>query len=453
MKSGKLDYLLEYILLVSLITVSLLIYLPWAGPAGGSFALYRLLWMYIFPVFTLTIINYSKIIERKIYGYIFLFCWLIINLLFINLSGWSKYFFLPLYFLLLFIPLRLKKYSYSDYEAFQLYLKDILMLVILYTVLLILQGFLPYSYSLLQVLAFYLLCFWMIFIHHQRCESYAFRAARKVHTVSAAGYLFLVVIVAGVIGLFPAGRSSIAYVLGKVGTVLKIIFEYFLYLVALVVAGVLNLLQGFQRNTEIDFPEGEESVKIAEEMEYINPDMLPGGALSAIFQLLLVVLAFYLFYRVISGWGEENTGDEKGMVEERESLFEPGRLRNDFFRFLRSLKERTFGRKGPVYDQNDPVQIVRECYYRFLLSAHQVCEFHKFYTPREFFQEIKDKFNVDMEAESEGREVIDRLTELYNRARYRGKISRAEIEEARECKDKAVDLIESVVHKKGGQKS
>ncbi|MFW5999814.1 MAG: hypothetical protein ACOCQC_04020, partial [Halanaerobiaceae bacterium] len=310
MKSGKLDYLLEYILLLSLITVSLLIYLPWAGPAGGSFALYRLLWMYIFPVFTLTIINYSKIIERKIYGYIFLFCWLIINLLFINLSGWSKYFFLPLYFLLLFIPLRLKKYSYSDYEAFQLYLKDILMLVILYTVLLILQGFLPYSYSLLQVLAFYLLCFWMIFIHHQRCESYAFRAARKVHTVSAAGYLFLVVIAAGIIGLFPAGRSSIAYVLGKVGTVLKIIFEYFLYLVALVVAGVLNLLQGFQRNTEIDFPEGEESVKIAEEMEYINPDMLPGGVLAAIFQLLLVALAFYLFYRVISGRGEENTGDE-----------------------------------------------------------------------------------------------------------------------------------------------
>ena len=429
----KLDWILEYLLLILFISTMILIALPWLSLMGEELSSVQYLWVYLFPITILLLINLPN--RSKI---VFLCIWFFVNLGLIYYINWSLYIFLPLYFILLFFSIRFVNYSYDGFRHFPLYQRDIFLIVVLFAITLFSQDFLFYSYTGFQVLLFFMLCFFMVFINNLRLlirreKSTEFRS----YFISAFFFIFITTAVATIIGYFPAGRSTVSFVLGKIRFIIVMVGKIFLYLIGFVVKGIINILQVIFADSFFEEIElAEESVGSVGEVEYINPDRFPGGIFSTIIQILLVVLAVYFIYRAVRGREKTETEVQQGMTEQRESVFETKKLKDSFFAFWKSFKEKVVGQKHPNYDRDDPVQIVRECYYKFLISAQSICEFKLTYTPEEYLKKIEKRFVSISESEEKELSYIKKLTELYNRARYGENISREEANAAREYQKK-----------------
>ena len=427
MKYRKSDYLLKSLFLVILLVIFLFVALPWIIFGQGTMLSYlQMLWIVFFQFSLVVFFTFLKNISRKYLKFVITGIWLLLNLLIIYVSGWLPVIFIPLIILQLFLSLRFFQYQ----EERQILYKDLFVICILFIVNLFLEGVYGFSFTIFQVIIFLLMCFLLILIYniiYMKKEGYSLS---KRITIFAVFFMTTLTIIVSVVTGYLSKSSSRLYSLLEIGYQFFLTMaNYVLYPVALLIEKIIEIARKYS-----DFSFLEEAIQVEEHpppesSEFTYTQEVLGFSFIRVFAIVvIVVLVTLLVYKIYIKLSELNdSGDKSGYKEEKESLYSPGKIKDDLLGFFNSLKNRII-KKNPFedYDDSDPAQLVRKYYLKYLFFFNKSCSFKHHYTPRDYAGKLNSKYKFSEYQKS----IIYKLTELYNKARYGGNISVEEAEEA-----------------------
>ena len=143
-----------------------------------------------------------------------------------------------------------------------------------------------------------------------------------------------------------------------------------------------------------------------------------------LFYIILGLVVIYLSFRL---WKISKNDSEEGFSEERESLLTKEALKNDLNQFINKIKKPfKRNRKKSIYDESTPLLIIREVYYNFLYKYNKYKYYHNSNTPNDYLYLLLRSGYLKNK-----KDVSKKLTEIYNRARYKEIVKREEAEKAK----------------------
>ena len=416
---------------------------PWLNSLNRAFAyssldVYQILWVVLVIVLGIVTEKLIRIYERKYLKEIGIVCLILINVIIIFWLDWPLLLFVPL-----FLLITLFSFRYELYRSGSSFLLDFSIGTLILLLNIISYYNTPLDLNIYtNVILFFIISIFLLFIlniKHMRIYEYSIRPRILITVV----FIFIIAVL--FLGLFlglSLGSSffegiitSIQWGFRLIGYVILGIIYPFLRLVAPVLEffGDLDL----EMQEEIEAPEGSDMQEGLEQIE-------PGEGLELEFLEfipyvlwgLLILLMIWIIYRTISRIIEkikqllnrEKADEKEGYIEERETIFSFEELQNNFKDFWRNIN--LFNRKRKPkkeYDDN-PVEIIREIYYKFLFKFNAIVSFNLYFTPREYLNNLKNKVQIY--------EYYQELTDLYNKARYGHEVDEEDVKKAGEIWEK-----------------
>ncbi len=334
--------------------------------------------------------------------------------------------------ILILVVLSLRFWLYYTVAEFP---TDFALMALAMLFFLILQGRTAIAVGLWELIAFFGAGFALVLLFHVReMERQGFRAPYRMILVVMGLYLLLVLIV-GAVGGIPLGVEATQVFL----SILRAVYNAAAYVFLLLLYPIVRLLGPFMEwisDQFADEPRMEEEERAPQDMELDEfmeaaPDngeawTLPDGALWALGTAALIILLIWAFRRLQI----PKLDEEEGVEEERSSVFSSDSLRRDVSALLK-------GWAKPLQDWaakrsaagGDPVLRIRAAYGEFLRAIGRIEPRRKDFTPSAFREYLHDKYVIPP--------ALQRLTELYNRARYG---ERAGEEEAAEAEQAVAEL-------------
>ena len=364
--------------------------------------------------------NYARAISLALLsGLLLLPVWLL---------NWPLLFFIPVILLLILLSLRQQFYSRQvDFSA------ESLRLQLLYLLALLLAGYLELSVNPVEILVFLLLLFFLqaAYSPEKSQEDKGERTWQPALLLFTASLLLSLLL--GILFNLPL-RAQIQTAVNFLLQAWNRLMSALAYLIGLLVYPVLLLAErliDLVREREIM---GEFIGEVVGEPEVLEFQEEAVSQLEAtgigrlILTIIIVAVIFLLIRRILRGRGEE----DKGYTENRESLQAGPLLKKNAAEFIDRLREgfrERFGR--PDYNLEDPVERIRYQYYQFLQLAQKYSYKNPGDSPRKYFTSLLEQENWQKTAD-----LLEEFTVLYEQARYAGRASREEAEQAEKIREK-----------------
>ena len=140
--------------------------------------------------------------------------------------------------------------------------------------------------------------------------------------------------------------------------------------------------------------------------------------------IILGLLPVYLSFRL---WKINQDNNEEGFSEERESILSKEVLKNDLNQIFTKAKNIFKNKnKKDIYDGSTDILIIRELYFNFINYFNKYKSFYSSHTPNDYLKQLMGSGYLKNK-----KDLSKRLTEIYNKARYREKIKGEEVKKAK----------------------
>ena len=410
---------------------------PWLNSLNNSFHfvesnIYQIYWIIIVVLLGIITGNIIKPSDKDYIKAIKLGVLITVNIALILLLKWPILIYIPISLVLILLSFR-----YGLYESSNTFLTDF----IIGTVILVFNIFLHYNTGLrlniyTNIILFFAISIFLAFIFNLKNNiDFSEYSLRPKMFISAIFIFIMIVVIPGLILGFTLESTFFEGIL----SVIKFIFRGFGYILLGIIYPILKILGPlleFITDVELEprerQPEEREAPNFQDQMtENMKPEEGAGlDFLSFIPYVLwgiLILVLIWLIYRLIKKIFQKRDTEEvkKGYTEERETVFSLEDLQNNFKDFWNSLN--VFNRnkrKHREYDQNNPGEVIREIYYKFLLKYNKIVSFNLYFTPYEYLNHLRNQINHN--------EYYKELTNLYNKVRYGKKVERDDVKKAQE---------------------
>lgn len=389
-------------------------------------------WFIIFVISAVFIGEYIGKVENKVKKIAGSFIFMFINLVIIYLFGWKVLFFLPLSIILLLLAYRYNYYNINlDYKG------DIGYAIIFFLVNLISMKQFSFNINYGYVFLFFFSVIALnIFLNQEGMKKRGFTDQSNTITIIITGFLFVLTILSLLLA-FILQKNYLKLVLNIMWSIYNIfvdILMFFLTPILKLLTPVMNLLakfwyMAFSSSEDNSLPNWQNFVPQSTNISMVETPI--NNMFLIIFWILIV---FLLIYFTIKLNKNKKADQEEGFIEERESIFSFRDLEKD----LKSLWARVRNvllKNKKRYNSSNPVMVVREIYYKFLIKFNAITTYHLYETPLDYYEKLTRFENRDY------KKNIMELTSLYNIARYKGVISNEEVKRVKRLWDNIKSLL------------
>ncbi|MFP4661240.1 MAG: hypothetical protein ACLFPF_03535 [Halanaerobiales bacterium] len=409
MRSKKLNYLVEIITISLFALAVVLLFNPWLDYfISNNASVLQYIWIFLFMVLLNFIYNFVNNSEGLLKRILPVLIFIIVNIFIIESLGWLPYLFYPLLIFLFITVYRF--WGYRDRK--RKLIVDVMLGFVIILINISLSGLLGFEISVFSIIAFFIISFLLLLIFNSHYSDeinfeFSYSLLYPVMTV----FLISVVVIGLIIGYgFSDGLMNIlAAGLNKLKEFLSLILAFLSYPIVYLISLILNLIG--ERETNL-FGNGAEQKSYPERILVENTGV-PDYIVNIVKVLIVLFIIYYISRRLIRKKREVNNRDD----DERESLFSREEVADDLRRIWDSLKNTFFRKKGRSYDRGNPLDLIRESYYKFLLCYSSKIQYQLYYTPEEYHGKLQRREELDEELKDKAGE----LTEIYNQARYGAK--------------------------------
>ncbi|MFW6269735.1 MAG: hypothetical protein ACOC4G_06605 [Bacillota bacterium] len=431
MKLKKFNYFIDILATSLYLISSLLLIQPWLEAIVRLFldkniSSIQYIYLFSFSFVLFLLLKYLTVDMKRLLAFLFISIYFFLNIILNYFLGWNLFVFFPV-----LILLSVLLYYFLVVVANEHFIKYIVSgtLVIIISLFFkeFIQGYHPetliFEISLLNIIVFYFFSLFILLlfnIRYMKLEGYKIPYGTLL--LSIAAIIIAVFLLSCLLSL--ASNDSVFELFITA-------FNYLIYPLAWVIVSIGGYFANFVSNRGRLYEEQSRSGPSFQTREgKFSEIIIP----SYVYFIFFLILLFILIYYCTKKFKTEIKEKENTYIEERESIFSLEDIKKDFKKALSSFKNR-FIRENKLsqYDDKDPVEIIRGIYYKFLILFNQRFKYQKYETAVDYLYKIK---NVKDNSESLDINSIAELCNLYNKARYSGKVSPEEAELAQFLFDK-----------------
>lgn len=145
------------------------------------------------------------------------------------------------------------------------------------------------------------------------------------------------------------------------------------------------------------------------------------------FWWLYIILGILLIYLSFKLWKLKQNSKKEGFSEERESVFDKETFKNDFKKFVSTIKDKFVkNKRNNIYDQSTLEIKVREIYYHFLKHFNEYKSYHLSETPNKYLDLLLNSGYLN-DKKNNGK----KLTNIYNKVRYKESATENDLKKAK----------------------
>lgn len=425
MRSKKLNYIIEISTLIFFSLAFVLLIKPWLlFLTDNNISYGQYIW--VFSLIIVTVYLYEKIskLTNKFKKVFFILLYIVINMYIIYLLNWTFLIFYPLFFILLTMSLRYWSYKNNKLKLFT----DVFLGFFFMSINLYIKNILAFDIDILTVIIFFISSFSLIIIFNSHYNNRMdFSSTYNVLIPVVIIFLFIIIFISLMLGFGLEGGllDLLSNLIGDAYDFVTTLFLYILYPLFWLAIKLISFIMSF-------FPEGERLSGQESGGETQNiPERISveGNIPNVLIYVIQIILVIGIVYFIVRKIKQDKSDSDKPYEEERQSIFSKNQITDDLKELWSSIKNIFTNKKSKKTYDNGALGNIRENYYEFLLYYNKNVQYEGFQTPLEYFNKIINK--VRNQINEANKENINKLTEIYNRARYGKKGKQKDAEESK----------------------
>lgn len=411
MKSIKLNYFNKVLILLFYTTLLTVLIQPWLKMSlGKDSTVFQYLWIYFYFICLIILFNYFIKFKNNLTRFLLIASYFLINVLLINYIDWPVDVFYPLVFCLFLVA-----FHYWSYLKEEKLFFDIGAGLIILIINLAVQNSFANNIGIATVVFYLIINILLIMFYNIQVRNNLNSNLPYRILITIALVLVITAVIISFLFSFGFIDGLMSYILKLIGMVYNTITTIFLYLIYPLIWLLAKLFAFIKISLTDTLPEDQPQQRglPMENQEPLGSIVIPDYISKIIGFLILAFIIYYIIKRI----NDKPSESDNDYTEERESIFTKTDLKNDLHRLWLSLVNTfTRKRKKNIYNQEDPILIIREAYYKFLILYSHKLKYYNYLTPINYQEKIK-RYGKQIGSLSEY-DNIKQLTSLYNQARY-----------------------------------
>ncbi len=372
----------------------------------------QLVWLYLIIIISslLAELVVSKVKRRFIY----ISLYFIFNPIFIYSAGWEFS-----YFAVLFLLFSIFGFRHSFYGGRADFSKDFIVAVFFLIFSLMIDARADMGYSYYQIISFFVLGSGLNIYYNY--EEISQKEKLKTAGMVAGGLLVIMIIMALII---PGRQFMMDYISPAINWLYfraVDLFIYILYPLLWLITPIYNMIRAWLGRYEMPEQEPRPSSgdnAFIEELREMAESQSQAPSQDGIPWLLYIILGIIIFFLIKKLWNYVKREEETGFSEERESLLKEGEFKKDIKLLWNNIKHKAGINTLPSELKGESsLKIVRRIYFKFLVKNRDILKKEPYQTPNDYLKNLHKLINL------KNKYLLDKLTSLYNKARYREKLS------------------------------